>query len=144
MATLKSGFVLDADEKLVMEIESELWLISTNPILRLLGGLFRFIATILGTKLKAFLIITDRRVIEVNSQVVCWCITTGRQVKYVLPSSVKEIGYNRAGVCCKVYNLYYQSHTQLSSFVLKKVDEDGAAKAASAFYNAILKANASV
>jgi hypothetical protein len=143
MAALKSGFVLDADEKLVMEIESELWLTSTNLIARLLAGFFRIVATILGTKLKAFLIITDKRVIEIRNQVICWCITAGNQVQYVLPSSVKEIGYSRAGICCKVYKLYYQSHTQLSSFVLKDVDENGAAKAASVFYNTIVKANPS-
>ena len=144
MASLKSGFTLDADETLIMEIDSELFLVSTNPIARLLAGIYRFIFKILGMKLKVFLIITDQRVIEVSNQVIFWCITAGSQVKYVLPSSVKEIGYNRAGIFCKVYQLYYEAHTQRSSFILKDVDESGAAKAASVFYNTIRKANAAM
>jgi len=140
MATLKSGIALAENEKLVMEIEAELWAASSNPIAQLIGSIYRIIAMILGFKKKGFWVITDKRVVEVSVQVACWCITVGRQVKYVLPSSVKEIGYTRKTACgcfCPAYYLYYQSFTQLSSVLLKGASEDDALKAANAFYAAI-------
>jgi hypothetical protein len=140
MATLASGLILAEDEKLVMEIEAELWAISSNPIARIIGGIYRVIAMILGFKIKGFWVITDKRVVEISTQIACYCITVGRQVKYVLPSSVKEIGYNKTATCCcfcPAYHLYYESFTQRSSVLLKGVDEAGAANAANAFYAAI-------
>jgi hypothetical protein len=140
MAALASGIMLGEDEKLVMEIEAELWASSSNPIARLIGSVQRIFALILGFKKKGFLVITDKRVVEVSTQIACWCITVGRQVKYVLPSSIKEIGYNRTATCgcfCPAYYLYYESFTQLTSVLLKDADESGALKAANAFYAAI-------
>jgi len=144
MATLKSGITLAENEKLVMEIEAELWATSSNPIAQMLGSLRRIFAAILGFKQNGFLIITDQRVVEVTTIVRCWCITVGRFVKYVLPSSVKEIGYTRSATCgcfCPVYFLYYDSFTQRTQIQLKGADETGALKAADAFYAAIKAAN---
>jgi hypothetical protein len=143
MATLASGLMLAEDEKLVMEIEAELWATSSNPIARSLGAINRIIAMIFGFRKKGYLVITDKRVVEVSTQINCWCITTGRQVKYVLPSSVKEIGYEKAATCgcfCPVYHLYYESFTQRTAVQLKDADESGALKAANAFYAAITHA----
>jgi hypothetical protein len=138
--------MLAEDEKLVMEIEAELWASSSNPIARFVGAICKVIALILGFRLKGFLVITDKRVVEVSTQITCWCFTTARQVKYVLPSSVKEIGYDRSaaccGCCCPAYHLYYESFTQRTSVMLKGVDESGAIKAANAFYAAITHAAA--
>jgi hypothetical protein len=140
MATLASGITLAEDEKLVMEIEAELWASSSNPIARFFGAIKKFFAMILGYRKKGFLVITDRRVVEISKQIACWCITVGREVKYVLPSSVKEIGYTRQATCCcfcPAYYLYYESFTQRTAILLKGVDETGALKSANAFYAAI-------
>jgi len=140
MAILASGVMLAENEKLVMEIEAELWATSSNPIAQLLGKFKRVIAMLLGRRKKGFLVITDKRVVEVSTQIACWCITVGRQVKYVLPSGVKEIGYTRSATCgcfCPVYYLYYESFTQRTPVQLKGADESGAMKAANAFYAAI-------
>ena len=140
MAALASGVMLGDDEKLVMEIEAELWATSSNPIARFLGEIQKFLALIFGFKRKGFLVLTDKRVVEVRVFIACWCITTGRGVKYVLPSSVKEIGYTRAATCgcfCPAYHLYYESFTERTAVMLKDADESGALKAANAFYAAI-------
>jgi len=140
MAELKSGITLADNEKLVMEIEAELWAASSNPISQMFGSLRRIFAAILGFKQNGFLVITDKRVVEVKTIVRCWCITVGRFVKYVLPSSVKEIGYTRTATCgcfCPAFFLYYDSFTQRTSIQLKGADEAGAMKAADAFYAAI-------
>jgi hypothetical protein len=144
MAMLASGIMLAENEKLVMEIEAELWATSSNPIARFLGAISKIIAMIFGFRVKGFWVITDKRVVEVSTQIMCWCVTTGRQIKYVLPSSVKEIGYDRAATCgcfCPAYHLYYESFTQRSAVLLKGADEEGALKAANAFYAAITNAS---
>ena len=127
-----------------MEIEAELWATSSNPIERFFAAIIKFVALIAGYRKKGFWVITDKRVVEVSVSILCWCIAAGREIKYVLPSSVKEIGYTRNATCgcfCPAYHLYYQSFTQLSSIMLKGANEAGAAKAADAFYAAITKAN---
>jgi len=90
MATTKSGVALAENENLVMEIEAELWATSSNPIAQALGSILRILALIFGFKAKSFLVITDKRVIEVRTYIRCWCITTGREVKYVLPAALRK------------------------------------------------------
>ena len=144
MANLASGIMLEENEKLVMEIEAELWATSSNPIARFFGGIKKFFALLLGFHKKGFLVITNKRVVEVSTQINCWCITTGRQVKYVLPSSIKEIGYDRTATCgcfCPSYHLYYESFTQRTAVLLKGADENGALRATNAFYAAISHAS---
>ncbi|MDR0563271.1 MAG: hypothetical protein LBG73_11375 [Spirochaetaceae bacterium] len=146
MAELASGFILAEDEKLVMEIEAELWATSSNPIARILGEIRKVIAMILGFRRKGFLIITDKRVIEVSTLISFWCITTIRQVKYVPPNAVNEIGYLRLPACgcfCPAYHLYYRTTSlfgQHNDILLKGADEPEALKAANAFYTAIANA----
>ena len=140
MATLESGITLAGDEKLVMEIEAELWASSSNPIAQFLGAIQKFCARILGFRKKGYLVITDKRVVEVSTQNACWCITVGRQIKYVLPSSVKEIGYTKQATCfcfCPAYYLYYEGFTQRTAILLKGADEARALETANAFYAAI-------
>ncbi|MCL1814755.1 MAG: hypothetical protein FWG27_02890 [Treponema sp.] len=144
MAALKSGITLGDGETLVLELEAELWAASSNPIARAIGEVKRIIAMIFGFKVKGFMVITNKRVVEISTQIACYIFTIGRQVKYVLPSSVKEIGYNRTATCgvfCPAYHLYYDSFTQRTSILLKGADEDGALKATDAFYAAIAYAN---
>jgi hypothetical protein len=136
--------MLAEDEKLVMEIEAELWATSSNPIAQFFGAINKVIAMILGFRKRGYLVITDKRVVEVSTQISCWCITTGQQIKYVLPSSIKEIGYTRAATfccLCPAYHLYYESFTQRTSVLLKGGDEAAALKATDAFYSAIARAN---
>lgn len=89
MADLKSGLILKDGEQLVMEIEAELWATSSNPFARLLGEINRVIAMIFGNRRKGFVVITNKRVVNVVNIVNCYCFNTGRKVKYLLPSAVK-------------------------------------------------------
>jgi hypothetical protein len=139
---LQSGINLEPGENLVVEIEAELWAQSTNPIAQLFGAIQRFFAAICGFKKKAFLVITDKRVIEVATIIQWYCITTGREVTYVLPSAVAEVGYNKkttCGVFCPVYHLYYKQIAGLvsSTYQLKGATEETAKKTIDAFYAAI-------
>ena len=141
MANLKSGLILGEDEHLVVELEAELWATSSNPIARLFGAVVKFINLILGNKRQGYVVITDKRVVEIIQYKAFWVLNAGKNVKYVLPSSVKEVGYTKEGTCfgcfCQSYNLYYDAFTQRTSVLLSDVDEAGAQKVVDAFYKAI-------
>lgn len=142
MGNLKSGIVLAEGENVVIELEAELWAESSNPISKLIGKVTRFIAWLCGHRRKGFLVITDRRVVEVVSITNCYIFNTDKMVKYVLPSSVKEVGYIKGTTCglfCPAYHLYYESHTQSTSIQLQTGDEREAQHIVDAFYNALNK-----
>ena len=144
MSNLKSGVQLREGENLVIELEAELWASSQNPIARFFGAIARICALIFGTKKKGFVVITDQRVIEVQQTIACWVFNAGKEIKYVLPSSVKEVGYTKEGTflgCfCQAYNLYYDSFTQRTSVLLPVSDEAEAQKIVDKFYETISKA----
>lgn len=140
MGNLKSGILLQEGENVVIELEAELWAESANPIAKLIGKIQRFIAWIFGHRRKGFLVITDRRVVEIVSITNCYVFNTDKMVKYVLPSSVKEVGFIKGTTCglfCPAYHLYYESHTQSTSILLQTNDEREAQSIVDAFYNAL-------
>ena len=143
MSNLKSGLILEEGEILVMEIEAELWATSSNPISIALGNVQKFFAKILGTKKNGFLVITNKRVVEVTNVTECYCFNTARTVKYLLPSAVKEVGYRKQATCgifCPVFYLYYESFTQTTRVQLPEATEEEAQKTVDAFDRAIAAA----
>lgn len=142
MAEMRSGIVLGNNEKLVMELEAELWASSSNPIARFFGTIKRFIGLLLGFKRKGFVVITDKRVVETIQFKGLWIFNIGKNVKYLLPSSVKEVGYVKEGTCfgcfCQSYSLYYDAFTQRTSVLLTSADcDEDAQKVVDAFYAAV-------
>ncbi len=147
MAGLKSGLILTEGEELVIELEAELWATNASPIGRVIGSITKFLNLLIGNKRKGFVVITNKRVVEVIQFQACWVFNVGKNVKYVLPSSVKEVGYTKEGTFCgcfcQAYSLYYESFTQRTSILLSDVsDEAGAQRIVDAFYKAISGANA--
>lgn len=143
MDKLKSGVILNEDEKLIVELEAELYSTSPNPIAQLIGKIRKIIGLILGFKIDGFVVITDKRVVEVRRMRKCYVFNTDKEVKYLLPSSVKELGYYKETTCfvfCPAYHLYYESFTQRTSIQLTTDDEVEAQKIVDAFYKAISSA----
>lgn len=69
-----------------------------------------------------------------------YVFNTDKVVKYVLPSSVKEVGFYKTSTCgvfCPAYLLYYQANTETNSIRLKTSDEREAHNIVDAFYNAL-------
>jgi hypothetical protein len=140
MNKLRSGVILTEGEVVVAELEAELWATSGDPISRLIGSIYRFIAWLLGHRRKGYLVITNKRVVEVTAITTCYVFTTDKVVKYILPSSVREVGYTKESTCgvfCPAYHLYYEAQTQRTSILLKTGDEAEAQRLVDAFYSAI-------
>lgn len=144
MANLKSGVILSEGEELVVELEAELWAASSNIIARIFGFIARIFALIFGIKRKGFVVVTTKRIIEVRQNIACWCFNTGKEVKYVLPSSVKEVGYIKTGTfcgcCCQAYSLYYDAFTQRTAIQLKGMHEAETINLVNTFYKTIQSA----
>lgn len=141
MAELKSGVVLNEGEKLIIELEAEMWASSQNPIAKLIGQIRKLCALLTGSKREGYIVITDKRVIEIVDIKACWVFHVAKNVKFVLPSSVKEVGYTKEGAFCgcfcPAYNLYYDAFTQRTSVLLPVTEEAEAQKIVEAFYKAI-------
>ncbi len=72
----------------------------------------------------------------------CYVFNVAHEVKYLLPSSVKEIGYTKEASCgmfCPAYHLYYETFTNTTSVLLKVATDEEAQKLVDAFYKAITK-----
>lgn len=140
---LKSGLMLMDGEVLVMEIEADLWAASSNPVAQFFGSVSKHLSAIFGYRKAGFVVVTNRRVVEVAKVISCYVIGCGKEVKYLLPSSLKEVGFTRKPTLfcfCPAYHLYYESFTQRTQLLLKGVDENGAQKTVDAFYRAIAHA----
>lgn len=144
MERLKSGLILKEGENLVFELEAEMWATSSNPIAKAIGAIMKVINFILGNRRQGFLVITNQRVVEIVQFKALWVFNLGKNVKILLPSSVKEIGYLKEGTCfgcfCQSYKLYYESFTQQTSVLLSADDDASAQKVVDAFYKAISSA----
>jgi hypothetical protein len=139
MAT-KSGIQLLDGEHLVAEIEAELWAANANPIVRFLGSIQKLIARIFGSKRTGFLVITNQRVVEISSTVACYCFEIGRELKVVLPASIKEVGYTKQatfGMFCPAFFLYYEGYTQRTLIQIKGGDDSQLVGLVNAFVAAV-------
>lgn len=140
MAELKSGVIMMAGETLVAEIEADLWSVSANPLARMIGDIKKFVYGLLGTKRKGFIVITDKRVVEVFDSITCYIFNTGRTVRYLLPQSIKEVAYIKRATCgffCPAYYLVYEGLTQSTSIMLQDASDASAQKLVDSFYKAL-------
>jgi hypothetical protein len=132
--------MLPEDERLVLEIEAELWAASSNPIAQFIGIVRRFFMAVFGFRKKGFLVVTNQRLMEVYDQINCYCLNTSREIKNIPLNSVKEIGYRKKTTCgffCPAYYLYYEGITQATEIQLRDCEEMEAQKTVNAFYRAV-------
>ena len=143
MAATKSGVVLQDGEQLIVELEAELWATTSNFFLNMGLTIMKVIMKILGTSMKGFVVVTNKRIIEVNTKKVCFVFTMSREIKCIMPHCLLNVGYAREGTLacfCPVYCLVYGGHSMMPRRVrLKGFDEDQAAKLAGEVFNAIGK-----
>ncbi|MDR2842596.1 MAG: hypothetical protein LBV52_05290 [Spirochaetaceae bacterium] len=142
MSSLKSGVVLPEGETLVLEIESGLVSTSSFLILRFLIGILRFLGQLVGIRTKGFIVLTNKRVIEVYNQFVFWGWKVRKTVKNVPLKYIKEVNYNKKGVfLCfyRAYHLYYERSLQRVYAILKGLSEAELQKAVNLFFTTVLK-----
>lgn len=145
MAKLKSGLVLQEGEELQMELEAELWADGSNIIQKIIGQIRKLIGFLLGFKRTGYIVVTNKRVIEILKLRALWVLNQGQIVTILTPGSIKEVGYTKTGqfcgCLCQAYTLFYESFTQRNNVLLSEVSsEEEAQKIVDAFYKAIFGA----
>lgn len=136
---LKSGLILSEGEEVVVELEAEFWAGNSNPLSKLLGSIQKFFAKIFGYRKTGFVVITNKRVIQVTESTKCYCFTAGKNVKYILPSSIKEVGYTKEDnccCCCPSFYFYFEAFTEKTAILITE-SEEYVKNVVDAFYNAI-------
>ncbi|MCL2044500.1 MAG: hypothetical protein FWG89_10215 [Treponema sp.] len=112
MASLKSGFPLQNGEQFVLEIESKLYMTSSFFIFRFFWGAVRPFLQILGFGRRGFLIVTDRRFIEMHVQKIFWFIRFRRNVTSIpikkVSGTVECVKKGRFLFFARAYQVCYQ------------------------------------
>lgn len=145
MVSLKSGFPLQESERLILEIESKLYMTSSWLPLRILWGMIRPALQILGFKRTGYLVATDKRFIEVYTQTIFWFIKIR---KWAVGISLKKIKGNvecvkkgRFLFFCRAYQVSYDKPClRRVYFILKGKEEDEAMKITSLLSQAVISA----
>jgi len=140
---LISGFWMRRDV-LVTKIVTILLALASNRVALFIGFVLKYIALIFGFRTKRFFVITDKRVVEMWTKFVCWCIPMERQIQNVTLGSVEKTGYIQTKICYFFWSvncLYYRATTTWTFIQMKDADEATALKAIDAFYAVICTAN---
>jgi len=130
--TLKSGFPLLENERLILEIESKLYMTSRWLLLRFLWEIVRPFFQILGFKKTGFLIATDKRFVEVYTQTIFWFIKIRRYARSISLKKIRgNIEYVKKGsflFFCRAYHVSYDKCCQRVYFILNGKEEEEAQK----------------
>lgn len=140
MTELKSGILLTEGENLVVELEAEMWVTGLNAIDKMFGYIYKFFAMLLGVRKEGYIVITNKRVVEVRKDKIFFVMDNGKTITYLMPNSIKEIGYTKEPTffCfCPVYHLFYDALTQHTSIRLKDMDEAEVQNVVHSFYSAL-------
>jgi len=151
MVSLNSGFPLAKDERLILEVESKLYMTSPWLLFRFIWGIVRPILQILGFSRTGYLIATDKRFIEYYTQTIFWFIKFRKYAESVSLKNIMgnihfvkkgrflffcrtfQVSYDRNSCCCKIplFRVY---------LVLKGKEEEEACKIVSLLGDAVIAA----
>jgi len=147
MVSLNSGFPLQKDERLIVEVESKLYMTSPCFLLRFIWGMIRPCLQILGFGRTGYLIVTDKRLIEYYVQKIFWFIRFRRYAESVSLKDIKNnIHYVKKGrflFFCRAFQICYDRNSCWGIpltrvyFVLKGKEEEEANKIVSLLGEAV-------
>ena len=93
MRVLEKYMPLKEGETVIESIEGNAYNLSANIILRILGGILRIFAVIFGHSRKIHLVVTQNRVITVETEKILWFIDLSANSRSYTPRSVSQVGY---------------------------------------------------
>jgi hypothetical protein len=140
MSSPKSGIVLSENETLLLEVEAGLYGTSSFLPLGIILEILRLIAQIVGIKKRGYLVVTNKRLVEVYQQFFLWILPGRKKIRYFNLKLLSGIGYNRKGTFAflfRAWHLFYYRNWLRIYAVLKGLDEGEAQKAATILYNAV-------
>ncbi|MEA3497285.1 MAG: hypothetical protein U9R42_14755 [Bacteroidota bacterium] len=95
MSKLKEVILLE-NEEVLYQIEGNAYTDSPNPLVKLMTSIFRIFWIILGIKLKTHIVVTNRRIIQVNKRTILWGIIPSDTGVYNLnKKTIQSVGYEK-------------------------------------------------
>jgi len=96
--------------------------LGTNPMAKAIGKIMSFVTSLTGGHIRVFLVLTNMRVLLVQSQAVCCGWNRSRVVNAIASSSIKEAGIAKETQMCCFHTrvVHIQSLTERHTIVVKK------------------------
>ena len=89
--------VLMDNEQIKCQIEGNAYTDSPNPMIKLIIAIFRILSIILGVKLRTYIVITNKRIIQVDKRTVLWgIIPADTSVVTLNKRTIQSVGYAKA------------------------------------------------
>jgi hypothetical protein len=141
MTSSKSGIDLLENETLIAEADAGLYITSAFVILRFIQDFLRFIGLILGFRKRGYLVITNKRFVEIYTQTIFWIIKIRKNVRSIpLCAIKKDVGCVKKGTFAffsRSYQLYYERFWRRVYVVLRGLDEGEAYRITNTAYRAL-------
>jgi len=90
---LETYMPLKGGETLLASLEGDAYNVSPNIVYRLMGLIERIVAILTGSPRKVYIIVTDTRVITIETQKSFWVIDKTITARNYLPRAINRVGY---------------------------------------------------
>lgn len=120
MIVLNSGIVLNYNEKLIVEIEADLYRRESGFFDRANAKRRRIIDMVKGKTKRGYIVLTNKHIIEVYQSNTCCCCRDQQQIDYYPLSDIKDFGYciDRESCCGKACYIYYETSNHIGGIDL--------------------------
>lgn len=93
MKLLKDYMPLSEGETVVKVLEGNAYNLSSNIVLRILGFFIKIMSLICGVRRKVHIVVTNKRVITVETQKILWFIDGSIKSRSYTARSISQVGY---------------------------------------------------
>jgi hypothetical protein len=124
---LLSGITMLPGEQLAYSIQADGYFLGALPIQKMIASLMAFMTTITGGHIRIFLVVTNQRVLLLESRQM-WCgVMRVRAYHAMALQSILEAGSSKETQACCIHTrtVYIESKTQKHQLVIKKLGDDG-------------------
>lgn len=114
-------------EELVYSIKADGYFLGAMPIQKMIASFLAFVTTITGGHIRIFLVVTNQRVLLLESRQM-WCgVMRVRAYHSMALQSILEAGSSKETQACCIHTrtVYVESKTHKHQLVIKKLGDDG-------------------
>lgn len=113
MQELLQYLPLKNDEKVLGDIEGDLYYVSPNGYVQMLYAIIKFFAIITGCRFSARVVVTNKRVIIIKAQKYFWFFMNMSSVNSIPVHAISSVGcyFLRTFMVCQNYYLNFSSRT---------------------------------
>lgn len=112
-------------EEIQYAVQADGFFLGTNPLAKVMANVQAFFTKITGGHIRIFLVLTNQRVLLIESTATCCGCTASRIIHTISTRSVVEAGTLRETTCCCIHTrmLMLESLTQKYILVAKSISD---------------------